>query len=656
MGLGATPKIKNQRDYYFIDAEAPTNTDETAEPSSSDPEAHDDEEIPSSVQAEETSSLLTQFNPRAAKRKRILWISGAALLLLVVGGIGSVVYIFHGDIADLAKGFFSKDSDDNDTAARTATNLTSAPSSSVGATTTTPLVSPSATPATSLPTTNIPTSPSPTFSLPTATPSLLPTTQSPTRVPTGSPTAFPVNGTCCPIPFHIHQFESLTYFGLIAITTVPTAIPTGTSTTTVAPTFVPDCDMLNFTFVEQSNDVRLDMFLNGYGPGDVYLFEANDLFLGSRVVGTSRGRCIVLEDVDLTDNVYCTMEFRFFGQDETSSSVLVVQGVLFELAAIAGTGCFAHVQGWMDLQENEQNQYGYTFNFHNETDYCPNSTSLLTTPWLEALPTNGEASDTEIDWNGNGRFDAGDLVVFDANTFVTAGGAQGFLEGECMGLYDPVTDSVDPNRPFCVMTFYTEAEESDDILMVQGIYDNMVITTALGCFYGVSGIVSGSVLQDGGGYRYDLVLDDNSANNVTEPSCIESISLFNYIWTEDFGDLLVNYRFQPPPIASAVDDAYDEETPGDVIVFDKKIITVNSTDTVAIGVGSGRCVFLTRQDRMYCNMVFALESGSIALQGDFSQMIVVGASGCFQGLQGVVYSNKTNTGFSYSWDVSSSSP
>ena len=95
-------------------------------------------------------------------------------------------------------------------------------------------------------------------------------------------------------------------------------------------------------------------------------------------------------------------------------------------------------------------------------------------------------------------------------------------------------DTSDAEKLFCTVSFLT-GPDFRDILTAQGIFDNMVITGGIGCFYGISGTISGSVLEVG--FQYDLNLDDpDSASDI---SC--STGLFDEPWTEPFGDVFIDY-------------------------------------------------------------------------------------------------------------------
>ena len=134
------------------------------------------------------------------------------------------------------------------------------------------------------------------------------------------------------------------------------------------------------------------------------------------------------------------------------------------------------------------------------------------------------------------------------------------------------------------------------------------------------------------------------------------MNLFDNTWTEEYGDLLVNYMYHAPDdgdTASIFEIEDDQKTPGDAYVFDNKVISVSTTDNS--GILSGRCYFLANDSDLYCSIVIEMDNniGSIAVQGDFDNgMTVIGGSGCFRGLQGVLMANDDGSRFVYTWEVS----
>ena len=391
-------------------------------------------------------------------------------------------------------------------------------------------------------------------------------------------------------------------------------------------------NILTDPFFEVAENESLDIRNDGYSSGDVYVFDANTVYSGSLIAGESLGRCVVLEDLNNDNNQYCTMEFKF------SCGSLIVHGVFYDLFAVRGTGCYEGVRGRITLVDHPE-FYGYQFELGSNNAFCTNSAPFRSSPWTEA----SSQSQMSVDWNGDFRLSPGDVFVFDSNSFTTNAGAQGFLEGECMMLYDFETEETDITRPFCTITFYTTA---GDRMWVQGLFDEMVIMTGIGCFTGWTGSIAGS-RQGNGSYRYALNLD--SANDAR---C--STSIFDEPWTEPPGDFYVNYLYEPwtPTFFAPNPPAdYDLYTPGDVYVFSNKQVTAPSTSQV--GLASGRCVVLEVSPYTFCSIAFKFPGGSITVQGIYTSMAVVGATGCYRGLQGAVVGDELDDeSFTYTWNVS----
>lgn len=359
---------------------------------------------------------------------------------------------------------------------------------------------------------------------------------------------------------------------------------------------------------------EVDLLGDGISPGDVYVFGGNDLYAGDRLVGESRGRCVLLEDLTVADNLYCTREFTF-----SNGSTVKVQGVLFEQVVVGGTGCYLGIQGGF-AYGRESTGFSYEFFPEDSTEGCVNEQGVTASPWSEV------GGRTAIDWDSN-TLSPGDVYVFDGNEFVTPSGINGFLEGECMILQD----ASDPNKSFCTMTFLTNTTEIN-ILTVQGVFDNMVITSGVGCFYGATGTISGSLFNQSAEYS----LNFDAPDSASDESC-PSITIFDELWEEPFGDFLVDYNGDGGAFG------------GDGYLFDNKVVTIPSTGQTASG--AGRCLFLDTSGTIYCSIIYTLEEGTIAAQGYFDDMAIVGATGCFRGLEGTVSASETETGFFYTWSI-----
>ena len=423
---------------------------------------------------------------------------------------------------------------------------------------------------------------------PTAAPTLVPTT-SPTFVPTPSPTLEPQTSTTFVPTASPSNRDSFSYLGLLLNTDV--------------------------------NGIQIDILDDGYSPGDVFVFEESNIFsseLGD-FVGTTTGRCIVLEEYieNEDENRYCIMEFNF------EDGSVKLQGILFELFVVGGTGFYEGIQGALLLTSLSPSRAGFQFFPGDGSDLCSVPESRFSGPWIE------EAGNAYVDWDNNLN-SPGDVFVFDNNIFRTAAQTEGITEGECMVLQD-----IESDKTFCTMTFLT-GPDFTDIIMAQGVFDNMIVTAGFGCFAGVSGSISGRTIA-GGDFQYDLAFDDdNSSNDLSCPSS----NFFDQPWTEPFGDILVTY------------DESTDFAPGNGFVFDNKLITARATGET--GILAGRIIFSDKGAYPHGSMVFTFDAGQIAVQGPFSrEMTIVGGNGCFRGLQGTVQGDEFDDGFEYTWSITS---
>ena len=296
-----------------------------------------------------------------------------------------------------------------------------------------------------------------------------------------------------------------------------------------------------------------------------------------------------------------------------------------QLIVVGGTGCFEGISGIVE-EGTDGGEFTYQITVFDEPAACPNG--ILDNPWVETY------DGVYIDWDANDE-SAGDVYAFDSNELVTAGGVTGFVEGECMFLEDISLDKL-----FCTVTY--GFDETDDRLLVTGLFDQMVITGGTGCFNGASGTVSGFD-PDTGDLEYTVSLDD--PDSASASSCIQDI--FTNPWTEEYGDTFVDYN--------GVDVDTDGETAGDIYVFDNKVVTIplpgGGTEE---GTLAGRCFVTVSQDDLFCQYVVYAPGGAITFQGlFFDAMYISGASGCYNGLTGYVVGDaddNTET-FSYTFVV-----
>lgn len=206
----------------------------------------------------------------------------------------------------------------------------------------------------------------------------------------------------------------------------------------------------------------------------------------------------------------------------------------------------------------------------------------------------------------------------------------GFIEGECMVLRN---NTLSMEETYCTMTLIT-GPIVGDVITVQGLFNNMVVTGSLGCFFGVSGTITGAILNDG--FSYTLNFDaDGSANHA---SC--DVSIFDEVWTEKVDDVFVDYLG-------------DGESAGDVYLVDSKSINIAGDANAAVLAGS--CIFTEDAKDLYCNLVFTLDNGSIALQGYWfsRKMSIVGGSGCYGEIAGFVkgFENTVTNNYEYTWTL-----
>ena len=398
---------------------------------------------------------------------------------------------------------------------------------------------------------------------------------------------------------------------VLAPTTVgpTTSPPTGSPTS--SPTLSPDdCFRLENVIFEEQNDIDLDLFGDAES-GEVHVFNSNELSTIGYADGVSAGRCVTLQDTSVVNNLYCSIIFQF------PEGSIAFAGVFDDLAALAGTECFSGITADVEVGA-DRDADSFTYSFTEVTD----TSGSCDSEFLESIWEH-ESNYFYVDWDSNG-LSSGDIYVFDRQEVVTSTG-EGVLDGECMILEDTTEE-----KAFCLMTF----KFGDDVLHTMGVYDDMVITGGFGCFAGISGRVQGQ--SNGPSKQVQLALDGSG----TSQSSFCPIGIFDGTWIEDFGEVPVDY------------DGLGD-SPGDVYVFDNKQVTVPTDEGDISGVLAGRCVLLEEDaSDLFCNSVITLEQGSIALQGFYENMYVVGASGCFRGLIGTVFGGGNCDGYTYNFDVS----
>ena len=105
----------------------------------------------------------------------------------------------------------------------------------------------------------------------------------------------------------------------------------------------------------------------------------------------------------------------------------------------------------------------------------------------------------------------------------------------------------------------------------------------------------------------------------------------------------------------ALDLGIDGYSTGDSYLFDSNTLT---TAEYTDGFSAGRCVVLegTEDNNLYCSMVFEFEEGVVALQGVFSDIDVIGGSGCYESTTAEVSLGPSSIGFTYTFNPVTSPP
>lgn len=301
--------------------------------------------------------------------------------------------------------------------------------------------------------------------------------------------------------------------------------------------------------------------------------------------GFLSGRCIILERVEVLQNVYCVLTLDF------PEGRIHAQGPFQEMNLVGGDGCYSEVSGLVGTDVD-------TFQVQREEMRPEECAPVSNRRWIEV------PGETFVDFDFNDEESTGDIYVFDSNT-IQSPTRTGVLSGDCV-----VTPSQDT---FCHISY----EFDDGTLTVQGLFNQrMVITGCTGCFYGVTGTVVGSFTSTR--YFHDIVLDSGVS------SCLPGI--FDAPWQEQGEDTMINY-----------DQDSTVQSPGDVVVFDFNRVFVEGG--VLVGSSAGRCSTQSRPDEFdpfYCSILFTFDSNSLVIQGPYSNMAIVGGSGCFSDATGTV--------------------
>ena len=158
----------------------------------------------------------------------------------------------------------------------------------------------------------------------------------------------------------------------------------------------------------------------------------------------------------------------------------------------------------------------------------------------------------------------------------------------------------------------------------------MIIVSGTGCYFGITGAVSGTAVT-GPVQQFQVSVDDG-----TGLSCTPGI--FDNPWTEPFGDAYVDY---------VLNDAEDD---GEIYAYDSKPISIIiSGGTELQGILAGRCFIAGGS--YYCSYVVDLPGGAVAFRGFWEEMTIIAGNGCYRGLTGTVGAEGISDGFMYTFDL-----
>ena len=177
-------------------------------------------------------------------------------------------------------------------------------------------------------------------------------------------------------------------------------------------------------------------------------------------------------------------------------------------------------------------------------------------------------------------------------------------------------ENLDVEKLYCTMTFLISA--TADAVLVEGPFDKMVIIAGTGCYYGVSGTVSGTLLSPTLA-EFDVAFDAN--DSASDESCTPGI--LEISWVEPIGETFVDFQ-------------NDGENAGDAFVWSDKGFAVTLADNAEILIStSGRC-FVFPQGAFFCSYTVELPGGTILFRGYFEAMTIIGGTGCYRGIKGRV--------------------
>lgn len=257
----------------------------------------------------------------------------------------------------------------------------------------------------------------------------------------------------------------------------------------------PDCPDLNVIFSDRWIETQSDVFIQygpQGGPGDVYIFDNNEVATPGGLVGLVSGECTVLPGPNA--DTFCTISFEF------PEGTITIQGPFFRSMSITGaTGCFTGITGLVegadvssDFSVEDFLSYLFTVDGIDDEDLGCRS-DIFDYPWFET----GE--DQYIDYDRDNMVSPGDMFVFDYHrVFVSAIGANALAAGRCIVIEEAQTN----NNSFCSILFAFPNGE----LVIQGFFDELTIIGGSGCFTGTQGKVQ--VSTSGNFFEYTFFIDE----------------------------------------------------------------------------------------------------------------------------------------------------
>lgn len=202
-----------------------------------------------------------------------------------------------------------------------------------------------------------------------------------------------------------------------------------------------------------------------------------------------------------------------------------------------------------------------------------------------------------LDVDNDGDYSIGDVVVFDKNTIDRSFTTPGVVAGWCKVI------SID-GLNYCVVTF----DMPEGLLLTQGTFESMAITTGTDCYEEQGGAVFSNELEDTIEYRMGEVafIPNLSCDDITGQAWTGT-GFTDYVDTDGDGTL----------------------SPGDSYYLDEAILTAENG--VSTGRLVGECTILQNNDfdSRYCFLTGFFDGGSLTFQGPFHAMLVTAGTGCF---------------------------